>query len=239
MCRHLAYVGAPVRLGALLVDPEHSLYEQAWRPRHQDRGVVNADGFGVAWYVAGDPVPARHRGAGPMWTDETFADLARVIHSTAVLAAVRSATVGMPGGQAAAAPLRAGRFLFSHNGSLDDWPSAKLAAALPPERLIQMEAPTDSALLWALVLERLSAGESPADALTQVVREAGDGRLNLLLTDGATIAATRWGASLFYLREDTGVVVASEPYGPGGGWHEVPDRHLLLADRHHVEISPI
>jgi glutamine amidotransferase len=239
MCRHLAYVGAPVRLGALLVDPEHALYEQAWRPRHQDRGVVNADGFGVGWYVTGDPVPARHRGACPMWTDETFADLARVIHSTAVLAAVRSATVGMPGGQAAAAPLRDGRFLFSHNGSLDDWPATKLAAALPPERLIQLEAPTDSALLWALVLERLSAGAAMGPALAEVVREAGDGRLNLLLTDGETIVATRWGASLFYLRADNGVVVASEPHGPDDGWREVPDHHLLVAAERGVEITPI
>jgi len=239
MCRHLAYVGAPVRLGAVLVDPEHSLYEQAWRPRHQDRGVVNADGFGVGWYVAGDPVPARHRGGGPMWTDETFADLARVIHSTAVLAAVRSATVGMPGGQAAAAPLRGGRFLFSHNGSLDKWPAPELAAALPPERLIQLEAPTDSALLWALVLELIEAGAAMGQALADVVREAGDGRLNLLLTDGKTVAATRWGASLFYLSADNGVVVASEPHGPDDAWHEVPDRHVLVADHHQVEISPI
>jgi glutamine amidotransferase len=174
-----------------------------------------------------------------MWTDETFADLARVIHATAVLAAVRSATVGMPGGQAAAAPLRGGRFLFSHNGSLDDWPATKLAGSLPPERLIQMDAPTDSALLWALVLERLEGGAMLGEALTDVVREAGDGRLNLLLTDGSTIAATRWGASLFYLAADTGVVVASEPHGPEGGWREVPDRHLLVAAESGVEVTPI
>jgi gamma-glutamyl hercynylcysteine S-oxide hydrolase len=76
-------------------------------------------------------------------------------------------------------------------------------------------------------------------ALADVVREAGDGRLNLLLTDGETIAATRWGASLFYLSADNGVVVASEPHGPDDAWHEVPDRHVLVADHHQVEISPI
>jgi CheY-like chemotaxis protein len=157
----------------------------------------------------------------------------------AVLAAVRSATVGMPGGQAAAAPLRHGRFLFSHNGSLDDWPSTKLAATLPPERLIQLEAPTDSALLWALVVQRLAAGTSLGRALTEVVTEAGDGRLNLLLTDGATIAATRWGASLWFLETDTGVVVASEPHGPATGWSEVPERHLLVAADRRAEVTPI
>ena len=244
MCRHLAYVGEPVRLGALLVDPPHSLYEQAWQPRHQDRGVVNADGFGVGWYVPPDPYPARHRGAGPMWTDETFADLARVVHAPAVLAAVRSATTGMPGGLAAAAPIRHGRYLFSHNGSVDGWPSAasELAAALPLERLLTLDAATDSALLWALVADRLDAGSPMGEALVHTVRAAercAGGRLNLLVTDGETIAATRWGPSLWWAATGTGVVVASEPHGDETGWREVPDRHYVIADRRSAEVGPV
>src|SRR5450755_3164914 len=133
MCRHLAYLGEPIRLRRLLVDPPHSLFRQSWQPRRQRHGVVNADGFGVGWYVDGDPEPARHRAAGPIWADETFADLARVVRSGAVLAAVRSATAGMPAGAAAAAPFRSGRWLFSHNGALDGWPdsAAALAGRLP------------------------------------------------------------------------------------------------------------
>ncbi|MFC9694474.1 ergothioneine biosynthesis protein EgtC [Kribbella sp. NPDC056951] len=51
MCRHLAYLGPPVPLAALVLDPQHSLYEQSWAP-HDMRGggTVNADGFGLAWY---------------------------------------------------------------------------------------------------------------------------------------------------------------------------------------------
>ncbi|MZE74212.1 class II glutamine amidotransferase, partial [Streptomyces sp. SID5789] len=58
MCRHLAYVGPEEPLGRLLVAPPHGLYRQSWAPRHQRYGTVNADGFGVGWYAAGDPVPA-------------------------------------------------------------------------------------------------------------------------------------------------------------------------------------
>jgi gamma-glutamyl hercynylcysteine S-oxide hydrolase len=244
MCRHLAYVGEPVRLGELLVEPEHSLYEQAWRPRHQSHGVVNADGFGVGWYVPGYEEPARHRGAGPLWTDETFADLARVVCSPAVLAAVRSATIGMPGGQAAAAPFRRGRFLFSHNGALDGWPSsaAPLAASLPPDLVMGLDAATDSALLWALVGERLAAGALMGQALSDVVRAAercGGGRLNLLVTDGTTIAATRWGASLWWTTTASGVVVASEPHGDDAAWREIPDRHLIVTDHRSAEVSAL
>ena len=77
MCRHLAYVGSPIRLGTLLTDPPFGLVRQSWAPRRQQHGVVNADGFGVGWYpddpAAGTPEPARgparHRGAGPVWDD--------------------------------------------------------------------------------------------------------------------------------------------------------------------------
>ena len=64
MCRHTAYLGPPATLASLLIDPPHSLYRQAWAPRRQRHGTVNADGFGVGWYADGDPVPARYRRGG-------------------------------------------------------------------------------------------------------------------------------------------------------------------------------
>lgn len=234
MCRHLAYAGPPLHLGALLTDPPHALVTQAWAPRRQTHGVVNVDGFGVGWYVDGLAEPARHRGAGPVWADETFADLARVVRTRACLAAVRSATDGMAPGAAAAAPFRSGPWLFSHNGAIDDWPASGVALAekLSAERLLAQRSGTDSALLWAASLERLDAGEDPGDALAEVVRFAGarcPGRLNLLLTDGHLIAATRWGASLVWRELGDGVVVASEPYDDADGWREVPEGYLIRA----------
>ena len=65
MCRHLAYLGEQTTLRSLLMDPPYSLQAQAWAPRRQRHGVVNADGFGVGWYADGDPVPARYRRASP------------------------------------------------------------------------------------------------------------------------------------------------------------------------------
>jgi glutamine amidotransferase len=49
MCRHLAYLGPPVPLGRLLLDPPHGLLHQSWAPRRQRNGALNADGFGVGW----------------------------------------------------------------------------------------------------------------------------------------------------------------------------------------------
>lgn len=122
MCRHIAYLGPSVPLGELLVSPAHGLVRQSWEPRRQRNGTVNADGFGVGWYAEGDPVPGRYRRSGPVWGDETFADLSRVVRSTALLAAVRDATFAGADGEAAAAPFAEGRLLFSHNGAVRGGP---------------------------------------------------------------------------------------------------------------------
>ncbi|MEU8777215.1 ergothioneine biosynthesis protein EgtC [Streptomyces sp. NPDC048606] len=269
MCRHLAYLGPEVALGRILSEPVHSLVRQAWEPRRQRSGTINADGFGVGWYAEEDPVPARYRRAGPVWGDLTFTDLARVVRSGAVLAAVRDATLAGADGEAAAAPFASGPWLFSHNGAVRDWPEAlaPLASGLPPADLLRLAARTDSALVWALVLHRLRRGDDLGTALAETVREvavaAPGSRLNLLLTDGRSIAATAWGDSLWYLADGrtpsggtatgrtapggtasggtaTGrVVVASEPYDDDPLWCEVPERTLLVADRTRVALTPL
>jgi gamma-glutamyl hercynylcysteine S-oxide hydrolase len=238
MCRHLAYLGPARSLRSLLIDPPHGLYRQSWAPRRQRHGTVNADGFGVGWYADGDPVPARYRRGTPIWGDASLPDIARVTRSGAVLSAVRSATPGMALGEAAAAPFAAGTWLFSHNGVLDGWPGTAALALAPVDVLASMEAMSDSALLWALVLDRLRAGAAPGAALAATiaaVESAGStGRFNFLLTDGVTIAATACGDTLWYRAgvlppaEGT-VVVASEPSDDDPGWTEVPDRHVLSA----------
>jgi glutamine amidotransferase len=245
MCRHLAYLGEPVTLAGLLTGPPHGLAVQAWAPRRQRHGTINADGFGVGWYADGDPQPARYRRAVPIWADPSFADVARVTRSHAVLAAVRSATAGTDAGEAAAAPYGDGPWLFSHNGVLAGWPAAAadLAASLPAGDLLALAARCDSALIWALVLARLRADSGPAEALAATVtdlaaRQAG-GRFNFLLTDGTTIAATAAGDTLCYRVSPAGVTVASEPGDDEPGWVDVPDGSVLEATASSVRISPV
>ncbi|EPD66810.1 ergothioneine biosynthesis protein EgtC [Streptomyces sp. HGB0020] len=246
MCRHLAYLGPEEPLGRVLVEPAHSLYRQSWAPRHQRHGTVNADGFGVGWYAEGDPVPARYRRAGPIWADLSFADLARVVRSRALLAAVRDATLSGADAEAAAAPFAAGPWLFSHNGAVKGWPGslAPLVSGLPAVDVLSMEARNDSALVWALILARLRGGDDEGQALADTVLEVAEAapgsRLNLLLTNGETITATTWGDTLWYLsRPGRSTVVASEPYDDDPHWQEVPDRTLLAASRTDVLLTPL
>jgi glutamine amidotransferase len=242
MCRHLAYVGREVSLRSLLIDPPYGLYRQAWAPRMQRHGTVNADGFGIGWYASDDPVPARYRRAVPIWGDSSLPDLARVTRSSAVLAAVRDATAGTALGEAAAAPFASGSWLFSHNGLLAGWPAsaARLARVEP---LLALEAMTDSAFLWLLVLERLQAGMPAGVALAATIETVeaagGTGRFNFLLTDGRTIVATTAADTLWYRRADGGVTVASEPCDDEPGWTEVPDRQLLTAVPSQVTVRPL
>ncbi|MFI7008283.1 ergothioneine biosynthesis protein EgtC [Streptomyces sp. NPDC050145] len=246
MCRHLAYLGPPVALGEVLDAPPHSLFRQSWEPRRQRHGTVNADGFGVGWYAEGDPVPGRYRRAAPIWGDQSYADLARVVRSGALLAAVRDATLGGADGEAAAAPYAAGPWLFSHNGAVPGWPRSltSLVHTLPAADLLSLEARCDAAFLWALVLLRLRAGDPApqalADTVVEVAEAAPGARLNFLLTDGETIAATAWGDTLWYLAEPGHrTVVASEPYDDDPHWTEVPDRTLLAASRTDVLLTPL
>ena len=247
MCRHLAYVGPEVALADVLLDPPHSLLRQSWAPLDMRQGgTINADGFGVGWYPFPGGDGARYRRACPMWADGSLRDLATTIRSTAVLAAVRSATVGMPVQESACAPFGEGRWLFSHNGVVRGWPDsvAEPAAGLPATDLMTLDAPTDAALLWALVRHRLRAGKHPLEALGGVVAEvaaaAPDSRLNLLLTDGESVTATAWWHSLWVRRGDGELAVSSEPWDPEDPlWEAVPDRQVLHATRTTFELHPI
>ncbi|MEP7192197.1 MAG: ergothioneine biosynthesis protein EgtC [Actinomycetota bacterium] len=254
MCRHLAYLGPPVTLAESVLHQPHSLLQQSWAPSDmRGGGTINADGFGIGWLGSGtdaggngtDSLRAggegprrarRYRRDRPMWSDATLPELAASITSGAVLAAVRCATVGMPVTESACAPFVEGPAMFSHNGVIDRWPDsvAALAGALPPAVLMKLDAPTDSAFLWALVREHLRKGRSAATALAEVVADvlalAPRSRLNLLLNDGRVVAATTVSHSLWVLQGENSVTVSSEALDPGNPrWQAVPNFCLLEA----------
>ena len=228
MCRHLAYLGPPRSLRALLIDPPHSLFQQSWEPARQRHGVVNADGFGVGWFADGDPVPARYRQAGPIWADPSFPDVARVTRSGAVLAAVRDATTGSATGAEAAAPYLGGDWLFSHNGSITGYPHsvAKLAEKIPAADLLALESRTDSAFVWTLIQTRARDGAPMTEAVASVIADIAaltPARLNLLMMNDTAIVASVFGDTLSALSGDGFTVVAAEPYDDSAGWTDVTE----------------
>lgn len=226
MCRHLGWLGADVTVSSLVLDPPCGLRVQSYAPRRQKHGLMNADGWGVGFFDR--DVPRRWRSPAPLWGDASFDSIAPTLRSHCVVAAVRSATVGMPIEASATAPFSDGRWLLSHNGIVD-------RAVLPPTS--SAESSCDSAMLAATIFER------GLDALGDTIAEIGAAdplaRLNVLAADGSRLLATAWGDTLFTLRRDDGVVLASEPYDDAPDWEDVPDRHLVEVTSAGVRMTPL
>lgn len=241
MCRHLGCLGADLSLQTALLDPPYSLARQSYAPRLQEHGVVNADGFGAGWYVAGRDEPVRYRRAQPIWSDASFASLAPTISSPCILAAVRSATPGFPVEESAAAPFTHGRWLFSHNGRLDDWPQARKALVDRTLDIPEAGAQVDSALLFGVAAAAWSAGAGLGDGLVDALRAVvplGGGRLTMLAADGDALAGLAYGERLFLRDHGDRVVLASEP-DDDGDWREVPQPSLVVVDARGIRATAL
>lgn len=266
MCRHIGYLGLPVTLAELVLDPPHSLAVQSYAPSDmRGGGTVNVDGFGVGWFAAEPgPEPAagtdparqageeppgagarRYRRPVPIWQDAQFAELARSTAAVGVLAAVRNATAGMPVAEAACAPFTDRRWLFSLNGLIAGWPDTAtgLVGEIPRRELLSMQVITDATLLWAVLRQRLAAGIEPASALADLVSEvlavAPGSRLTTLLTDGRQLWGTTVSHSLWSRHSATAVLLASEPFDDDPAWQLIPDGQLVVADSTGVRCHPL
>jgi gamma-glutamyl hercynylcysteine S-oxide hydrolase len=226
MCRHLGWLGADVTVSALVLDPPFGLRVQSYAPRQQKHGLMNADGWGVGFFDEG--VPRRWRSAAPIWGDTSLVSVAPVLRSHCVVAAVRSATVGMPIDVSATAPFTDGQWLLSHNGIVDRTVLPLTASA---------ESVCDSAMLaatiFALGLDALGETIAQIGALDQ------NARLNILAANGSRLLATTWGDTLSILCRADGVVLASEPYDNDSAWEDVPDRHLVEVTANDVTLTAL
>ena len=227
MCRHLGWLGEPVSIASLVLDPPSGLRVQSYAPRRQKHGLMNADGWGAGFFDLGGQ-ERRWRSASPLWGDVSFASVAPVLRSGCVVAAVRSATVGMPLEASASAPFSDGSWLLSHNGVVD-------RGVLPVSRTA--ESTVDSAMLAALIFER--GLDHLADTVVEVGSADPSARLNILAANGSRLLATTWGDTLSVLRRDDGVVVASEPYDDHPDWQDIPDRHLVDVSAGQVSLTPL
>ncbi|WP_072807021.1 ergothioneine biosynthesis protein EgtC [Rhodococcoides yunnanense] len=243
MCRHLGYLGPARSVGDVLTGGPNSLRVQSWAPKDmRGGGTINADGFGAAWWTP-DGV-ADYRNAMPIWSDPAVETVLGGIESTAVVAAVRSATVGMPVERSACAPFTDGTWAFSHNGVVFGWPDAlaDLAADVPPTALLRLQAPTDSAALW-VILQHLLRDFEPEKALRELVSRvrstSPNPRLNLLLGDGTTLYATTLYHSLAVLDTGDSVTVASEPLDDNSRWRLVDDKKFVRVRPGRVDITDL
>lgn len=209
MCRFTMYLGPPIRMATLLIEPAHSLILQSAHATER-KEPLNGDGFGIGWYAPElTSTPAAFRSINPAWNDPNLRSLSEVISSPCILAHVRAATAGMPVGETNCHPFQYAHYLFMHNGHLGSFRSIRraLLAGLSNEAFDLIQGSTDSEHLLALMVDELSAANTDEEdalalclnrtvwhALDVVAQLGGDhpSYLNLAVSDGDRCAACRF-----------------------------------------------
>ena len=168
MCRWLAYSGsAAILLEDALFAPAHSLIDQS---RHSRLGAetTNGDGFGIGWYGRGE-TPGVFRSTEPAWNNRNLRDVAGHVESSHFFAHIRAAT-DTAIQQTNCHPFRHGRWLWMHNGYIDELRKVKrdLALAVDPSLYSHIEGSTDSELLFYLALT-LGLEDDPPSAVAHAV----------------------------------------------------------------------
>jgi len=200
MCRWLAYSGSPIRLEDALYAPAHSLIDQSLHSR-LGAETTNGDGFGVGWYGEGE-VPAVFRGVEPAWNDRNLHELAAHVTSPLFFAHIRASS-GTSVQQTNCHPFRHGRWLFMHNGLINDFHAVKrdLVLDIDPSLYTSIEGQTDSEVLFYLALTLGLEDDPPAAvaAAVGVVEAAGRRRgvdhpvqMTIATTDGERMWGFRY-----------------------------------------------
>jgi predicted glutamine amidotransferase len=167
MCRWMAWLGQPVLIDELLFKSPHGIVDQSLHAR-MGAEPTNGDGFGLGWYGTGEG-PAVYRSVAPAWSDPNLRELAAHIESPLFLAHVRAA-IGSPVQGTNCHPFRHGRWLFVHNGYVDDFRALRrdLMLGVDPERFAAVEGSTDTEVVFQLALTH-GLEEDPPAALERTV----------------------------------------------------------------------
>lgn len=215
MCRALLYLGQPVLLDDLLFKPDSALVNQAYMPRMLH--LLNLAGFGLlAWDHASyaPATPFRYADTTLPVFDRNLKSLAGKVRAECVLAHVRgvaySPEVNISLQNTHPFCFEGYRVALAHNGDLHRVGEMKedLIGYMTPEVAQALAGSTDSELIYALLLSRLSnprdgagpdelirAVEETLDIIRQVRAHHGiatSSSVNLFITTGEAVAAVRY-----------------------------------------------
>jgi predicted glutamine amidotransferase len=242
MCRWNAYVGEPLVIGELLYRTRHGLIDESLHAR-MGAETTNGDGFGVGWYGAGDrAAPARYRSVNPAWNDLNLRELADHIESPLFIAHIRAA-VGSPVQQTNCHPFRHGRWLFVHNGLIQNFQTVRrdLLLAVDPSLFLGIAGSTDSELLFHLALtfgleqDPLGAMERAVAYVESKAREHGvesPVQMTVGISDGEHLWAIRYSS-----QHDSRTLFVSEDLDAVRRLHPDNERLQQLSEGDRVVVS--
>lgn len=167
MCRWLAYRGSPILVEKALYSPAHSLIDQSL---HSTLGAepTNGDGFGLGWYDD-QPLPGVFRSIEPAWNDQNLRELSAHVTSGLFFAHIRAA-IGSAVQQTNCHPFRHGRWLFMHNGYVDELARVRrdLMLAVDESLYPEIAGHADTEILFYLALT-FGLEDDPLDALARTI----------------------------------------------------------------------
>ncbi|MBV9338307.1 MAG: class II glutamine amidotransferase [Solirubrobacterales bacterium] len=167
MCRWLAYSGSPILLERALYSPANSLIDQSL---HAKLGAepTNGDGFGIGWYDDA-ATPGVFRSIEPAWNDHNLQELSAHITSGHFFAHLRAA-IGSPVQQTNCHPFRHGRWLFMHNGYVDELPRVRrdLLFAIDESLFSEITGTADTEILFYLALT-FGLEDDPPEAVARTI----------------------------------------------------------------------
>jgi predicted glutamine amidotransferase len=211
MCRWLAYSGSPILLKEVLYGGPNSLVDQSLHSR-LGAEPTNGDGFGFGWY--GDqPTPGVFHSIEPAWNDSNLRELSGHISSPLFFTHIRAA-IGSAVQQSNCHPFRHDRWLFMHNGYINEFPTIKrdLILAVDPSLYPEIQGQADTEVLFYLALT-LGLQDDPPAAIQRAIGLVEDVATRrqvpnpfqgtVATTDGESIWACRYSSerksrSLFY-----------------------------------------
>lgn len=167
MCRWMAWSGQSVLVEELLFKTQHGLVDQSL---HSKMGAetTNGDGFGMGWYGQGEG-PGVYKSVTPAWSDTNLRELASHVEAPLFLAHVRAA-IGSPVQQTNCHPFRDGRWLFVHNGFINDMHVLRrdMMMAVEAGRFADIHGSTDTEVVFFLALT-FGLEQDPVGAMERTV----------------------------------------------------------------------
>ncbi len=209
-------------MNKLVIEPANSLIVQSKTAKKRAL-PVNGDGFGIGWYpLHDDPEPGRIVSIEPAWSNQNLIQLTSKVSSKHFFAHVRDASTGMPVSQSNCHPFTSGRYMFMHNGRLDQFAKFQrsMLNSLSDNAFNLIKGNTDSEYAFALYMDTIEFADNLSveelkQALYETIRRIIQFRvnsgantnafINFAISDGVNTIATRFAtnsqsqpASLFY-----------------------------------------
>lgn len=226
MCRILSYLGKPILVEDLLYKPDNSFIKQSYHPQYMSH-LLNLAGFGMAAWesTSNNPgFPYLYKTPQLPFYDENLHNLTKKIMPTCLLAHLRGVTYS---DKQVVSTQNVHPFIFpnsnialAHNGSLHDFELMKfdLLGYIKPEYSREIKGNTDSEWIHAVFMSQLKdVLHLTTDSITAAIKETFrilqrirkkhniiiNSPVNLFITNGDFIAATRFVFDFGWLPKDT------------------------------------